>query len=870
MRLLLLGIIPALLIAATLSIYNTQKRTSEQETSLRNRGSIIAQQLAIASAYGIESGNITLLQYLADTLLKEHDIASIKISDANGKKLVNADNISNRTGLHIIEFEAWVVLHQESNPQQYSQAKKIGQVHVSMSLEHILEIKQSILLNNFLITSFGLLITAYLANRLGTSISAPINQLTQTVKSLAQGNLEARADFFTDTEIEELRLNLNKMARDQQKTKQYLERQIDNATLQLRITLNSLKEKILSLEQAKELAVAQNEIKSQFLAHISHEIRTPMNSIIGFAELLSNSALSLQQAEHVHLVKNSAHSLITIVNEILDYSSLESGKFKISVKPVDLYSLLEETISLLNSQTHNLAIVLYIEPNFPESITTDPIRFKQVVTNLLGNAIKFTEKGHIVLRCHYLSNDHSILVTISDTGPGIPENIQNQLFAPFLQLSEYAINAEIGTGLGLTISKNIVEGLNGDIGFITQQNIGSTFWFNIPVPVEQPFQNHDNRTSICIIDSLSLRCNAFSKQLIRAGYQITKCVSEQEFFQQQSPFDVIFLGVPEQEENNPHFSKSISLIKSKSQAPLIVIKTYQSSTTKLTQENSIILPSSTKYINGFIESVLQQDQHQEQTFETLEIAEDYSILVADDNEINRLLLQSQLSPKCNNITLVNDGREAVDVLQAQRFDLILLDLQMPILSGIDVIKLIKRDGGVNAQTPCIAITAHARPEQRKSVIEAGFDECLIKPIQTTQLYEIIDLWLPRTQHNSIPELNEDDYIDLMLDKTKDNKELALILFNKLFEELPEQVKNIDHAIKQSDFKLAQKITHNLHGSVSFCGLIDIQQPAKILEILLLENDLTAIQENFQELHDLVFHFVNMQHKVLNKLQEPIL
>lgn len=244
-----------------------------------------------------------------------------------------------------------------------------------------------------------------------------------------------------------------------------------------------------------------------------------------------------------------------------------------------------------------------------------------------------------------------------------------------------------------------------------------------------------------------------------------------------------------------------------------------------------------------------------------------SIFIADDNKINRLLLQSQLEGYCNDITLAANGKTALVYLKQYKYDLILLDLQMPSFSGLELIKIIKQVDSVNRNSPVIAITAHTQSYQRKTLIDAGFDECLIKPILLEQLGELLNLWLPIPTLTSYDKKQQDtvDYVSALLQRTSGKTTLTSIIFNKLFTELPEQSLLIEQAIKSDDLKLAQETTHKLHGSVSFCGFFDIQELANNLEISFLENDLHSIHENFSLLKNKIAAFTKLKQTILAQL-----
>ncbi len=241
-----------------------------------------------------------------------------------------------------------------------------------------------------------------------------------------------------------------------------------------------------------------------------------------------------------------------------------------------------------------------------------------------------------------------------------------------------------------------------------------------------------------------------------------------------------------------------------------------------------------------------------------------SIFIADDNEINRLLLQSQLEDQYKNLTFAADGKIALNYLQHYKFDLILLDIQMPYFSGLELIKIIKQQDSFNQNTPVIAITAQLQSEQQKALISAQFDECLIKPILLDQLNELLSLWLPVTNIKT-PSI-EVDYVSSLVQKSSGNIVLATTIFNKLFSELPEQSLLIDQAIKANELELALEITHKLHGSVSFCGFTDMQVLANALEVSLLEKENYLISANFNLLKNKITDFILQKQNIFKQIQ----
>jgi CheY-like chemotaxis protein len=248
-------------------------------------------------------------------------------------------------------------------------------------------------------------------------------------------------------------------------------------------------------------------------------------------------------------------------------------------------------------------------------------------------------------------------------------------------------------------------------------------------------------------------------------------------------------------------------------------------------------------------------------------SDSFSILIAENNKINSLLLKSQLESHSKNITLANDGRTARFYLQKIKYDLILLDLQMPYFTGLELINFIKQPGSTNKDSPVIAITAHKQSLQRKTLTEAGFDECLIKPVLLDQLFEILGRWLPEENSRLNNQTGMIDYVRTLLDKTAGNTELTHTLFSKLFSELQIQSDTIEQALKENELLVAEETAHKLHGSVSFCGFTDLQACAKALEISLSKNDTQQIYPNFLLLKNKIIDFISLKESILNQLLE---
>lgn len=869
-KLFMLGSLPTLLLVPLLTYYFIGQQHQYHEQSLQKRGKTIVKQLAVASIYGVFAGNKQVLQELVDDLLKEKDVVYVAIHNDQNKTLAQAGNSDLFGNDNIRVFDAPVIiqsLQQNSGDTEFGvfefgdpkREKQIGSIQLSLSLHQIKQSEAQFLRHSLAIIGGCFALVLYFALRLSRIISTPIINLTRVANELAYGNMNSRAGSANITEIATLCESFNAMAIGLEQTQTYLQQQIHKAIKELTMTMETLEQKNKSLEQTTRLAVAQNETKSQFLAHISHEIRTPMNGIIGFIDLLSQSELTAKQREQAQLIKTSANNLLTIVNEILDYSSLEMGNFKTDKITFNIRKCLENAIVSIFPRSTHVQLIIDIAPDVPTLLVSDPTRIRQVLTNLVGNACKYTRQGHIIIRCA-LTKKSRLFISVTDTGIGIADDMLKELFQPYLQISEYAVDNELGTGLGLTISKNICEKMGGRIGANSHLDLGSVFWFEIPVTIaEEPLKTRPN-TLVTVIDPIPLRRKALLKQLEYLGYQARVFPTIERFLQQTEKREVILYGADTAFKSNTEFNDESSRIGPFIGETKIIFIVHQ--LLNPTIENAVSLPCRSTFLQDLIESTGATPQPI--TVQAPEkTSRHFSIFIADDNEINRLLLKSQLEKWSDDITLAEDGKQAWSMLQQHQYQLILLDLQMPFYNGLQLLEKLKQGDSLNRNTPVIAITAHAQSHQCKKLIDAGFDECLIKPIMLEQLDEVINVWRPLEMKAS--ESNEASfYIEQMLEKTSNNKDLANVLFNKLFIELPGQVHAISQAMEQHDWEQARQITHKLHGSVGFCGFKHLKDIANELETQLSEQP-TNTDTSFAELSDQIDRFIGLKQTILGRL-----
>ena len=878
-RLLLLGVAPAALIGLILAAYFIPTRVADLDWSLRQRGELIARHIAAASASALGSGNYAALRDLADAALHETDVIEVTLFD-HAKPVVtskpnyqqdNADNEANRLVVSgpIVRGSQSQSPVEESDSQarqsttQSDDATIIGAVRIVLSRRETLNNQRQTIIYSLWVLFGGLLLTGLLAYRVGVKISAPILTLTAATHALSKGRLNTRAQSRAEAELAYLQAAFNAMATELQKNRQNLEDQVQQATRQLQDTLKSLQKRNAELELARRHAEMQTELKSQFLGQMSHEIRTPMNGIIGFSEILAQTPLSEEQAEQLRLIERSAKNLLAIINEILDLSKLEAGKISLNVHEFMLRPYLEDAIALQTPRAPHLPIILWIEPAVPQAITGDPVRIQQVINNLLGNALKFTRQGRIIVRVRLQATAEQprLLFSVSDSGDGISPKDRDNLFVPFLQLSEYAVNHERGAGLGLAIAKNIVERMEGRIRVASRLGKGTTFWFTLPlVPVKKEMERATPEFNTVLIDSDPLSRQALRYQLECLGTTVSCFASFDEFIREYDAEvhgrHVLLNAQSWQDKPGTPISRWLEQSRAKDAIPILILRERRQRLLNFFRQLGAIClsqPVGSERLRAALRSPVSPayPEYSEHVPKPEPTHRDQCFLVADDNEINRMLLRAQLSKFGAQITEARDGREALDLMMARPFDLIFLDLQMPVMGGLAVMQELRGAPGVNRNTPVVAITAHAQPEQKEAVMRNGFADCLIKPITDNQLVEMIKR-RPVAGKNPRPAQWEkrsglsDLYSRALLEKTDGNHELALTIARKLFQELPEQLQGVQAALLDQKVDTAQRLTHMIHGSAAFCGFADLRQAAAKLESGLIHHASGKILRELQD------------------------
>jgi len=628
----------------------------------------------------------------------------------------------------------------------------------------------------------------------------------------------------------------------------------------LSLYISSLLKKLTVAARKAEEA---NRAKNRFLANMSHEMRTPLNGIIGLIDLLRGTPLTAEQEELARTADSSARTLMYLMQDILDLSKIEAGKVHVQLSRIDLHDLVKNAMAIIEPQARakNLSMFLIVDPKLPFLLQGDPLLLRQVLLNLLGNAVKFTERGEVGMRVLMEAETLSTVTVrfeVADTGIGIPAEAQQRIFDRFAQADESITRKYGGTGLGTTISKEIVEMLGGRIGLYSTSGRGSTFWYTLEFRKQAGKQTDaevlvalaDRRALIVSQDTMVVEtiCESMAMWGIRAA-KVGR--SAQAFAQMVTaaeagfPFDFAVVVEPGLDmealafaravESDPMIRgvKRILVTDRRENLEHLVKGGYVAALSipvdKILLFNAVHLTRSEEASAAAVSKIADRYRQRKEGDRKLHV------LVAEDNRTNQMVVAKILERAGHEVTLVSDGEQAVEALGRQSFDLTLMDLHMPVMGGGDAVRLYRFSGGAGRRMPIVALTADVTPEAKAECEQAGMEAILTKPIDARKLFDLLDELFPgshpavaaggaaETPREAAPQgdvgKGTDGFDPKVLDELEALSGNAFVgrLVWTFLNGSREKIRELEQAVAEGDPERARQAAHALRGNSGQIG-----------------------------------------------------